>query len=147
MQVKTNEELTHGAFLLNKEVKQAIQLELQALLASSGSAVFGLARQLSVLVHPAAAAGAALTNKASIVLRRVHSLHHGGSGGGSGGSGGGAADRPSGGGGLEQDGVPVGRSRSEGSGLCSMQGKSSGGSARSGHGESDTAALAADQRE
>lgn len=135
--MKTNEELTHGAFLLNREVKQAIQMELQALLASSGSAVFGLARQLSVLVQPAAAAGAALSNKASIVLRRVHSLHHGGSGGG-------ATDRPTGQAGPEHDGVPVNRSHSEGSGLRSMHANS--GSARSGDGESDVAAVGDDQR-
>jgi hypothetical protein len=78
LQVRNNEQLTHGAFLLNKEVKQAIRLELQALLASSGSAVFGLAHQLSTLVHPAAAAGAALPTKASVAvrqaLRKVQSL-------------------------------------------------------------------------
>jgi hypothetical protein len=78
LQVRNNEELTHGAFLLNKEVKQAIRLELQALLASSGSAVFGLAHQLSTLVNPAAAAGAALPTKASVAvrqaLRKVQSL-------------------------------------------------------------------------
>lgn len=77
-QVRNNEELTHGAFLLNKEVKQAIRLELQALLATSGSAVVGLAHQLSTLVHPAAAAGAALPSKASVAvrqaLRKVQSL-------------------------------------------------------------------------
>jgi hypothetical protein len=79
-QVQYNEMLTHGAFLLNKEVKQAIRLELQALLATSGSAVAGLARQLSTLVHPGAAA-AALPSRASVavrqVLRRVQSLHPG----------------------------------------------------------------------
>jgi hypothetical protein len=39
-----NHELTHGAFLLDYEVKQAIVTEMRGLLARSGSAVVGLAR-------------------------------------------------------------------------------------------------------
>jgi hypothetical protein len=39
-----NHELTHGAFLLDYEVKQAIVAEMRGLLARSGSAVVGLAR-------------------------------------------------------------------------------------------------------
>lgn len=39
-----NHELTHGAFLLDNEVKQAIMAEMRGLLARSGSAVVGLAR-------------------------------------------------------------------------------------------------------
>jgi Arc/MetJ-type ribon-helix-helix transcriptional regulator len=81
LQVHNNEDLTHGAFLLNKEVKQAIRAEVRALLASSGSTIMGLAQQLSVLVQPAAAAGAGLQSRASSVvrsaLRRVQSVHLG----------------------------------------------------------------------
>lgn len=39
-----NHDLTHGAFLLDREVKQAIMAEMRGLLARSGSAVVGLAR-------------------------------------------------------------------------------------------------------
>lgn len=39
-----NNDLTHGAFLLDYEVKQAIVTEMRGLLARSGSAVVGLAR-------------------------------------------------------------------------------------------------------
>ncbi len=80
LQVQYNEMLTHGAFLLNKEVKQAIRLELQTLLATSGSAVAGLAKQLSTLVHPTAAAAALPTRASTVVrqaLRKVQSLHPG----------------------------------------------------------------------
>jgi hypothetical protein len=44
LQVMYNHELTHGAFLLDYEVKQAIVAEMRGLLARSGSAVVGLAR-------------------------------------------------------------------------------------------------------
>lgn len=44
LQVMYNHELTHGAFLLDYEVKQAIVTEMRGLLARSGSAVVGLAR-------------------------------------------------------------------------------------------------------
>jgi hypothetical protein len=44
LQVMYNSELTHGAFLLDYEVKQAIVTEMRGLLARSGSAVVGLAR-------------------------------------------------------------------------------------------------------
>lgn len=84
-----NTELAHGAFLLDAEVKKAIKDELRALLATSGSAVVGLAQQLSHMVHPgmaaaAAAAGAVLPSRASIalqhlVLREVRSMHVGSS--------------------------------------------------------------------
>jgi hypothetical protein len=43
-----NHELTHGAFLLDTEVKQAIMAEVRGLLARSGSAVVGLARPVLV---------------------------------------------------------------------------------------------------
>jgi hypothetical protein len=74
-QVRYNQDLTHGAFLLNKEVKQAVRAELMTLLASSGKAVVGLARQLSIMVQPAL-----LPNQASFIVRGSQ-----GSGGGSGG--------------------------------------------------------------
>lgn len=79
-----NSELAHGAFLLDAEVKQAIKDSLKSLLATSGSAVVGLAQQLSTLVQPgaaaaAAAAGSVLPATASsalqYVLRQVHSMH------------------------------------------------------------------------
>jgi len=44
VKVMYNHELTHGAFLLDYEVKQAIVTEMRRLLARSGSAVVGLAR-------------------------------------------------------------------------------------------------------
>ncbi|WIA08349.1 hypothetical protein OEZ85_007789 [Tetradesmus obliquus] len=44
VKVMYNHELTHGAFLLDNEVKQAIMAEMRGLLARSGSAVVGLAR-------------------------------------------------------------------------------------------------------
>lgn len=44
LQVMYNDDLTHGAFLLDYEVKQAIVTEMRGLLARSGSAVVGLAR-------------------------------------------------------------------------------------------------------
>jgi hypothetical protein len=51
-----NHELTHGAFLLDYEVKQAIVAEMRGLLARSGSAVVGLAkpvlaRTLTLMTH------------------------------------------------------------------------------------------------
>lgn len=133
VQVQNNEELTHGAFLLNKEVKQAIRLELQALLATSGSAVFGLAQQLSFLVQPAAAAaaaGAAMPGKTSSAvlhavhstIRKVQSLHP--AGGSTSGTDAGLQERKGGslvctGQAERQPSVP--RSHSEGSGLGTVQ--------------------------
>ena len=51
-----NHDLTHGAFLLDREVKQAIMAEMRGLLARSGSAVVGLAkpvlaRTLTLMAH------------------------------------------------------------------------------------------------
>eukprot|EP00879_Flechtneria_rotunda_P012361 GHRR01012908.1.p1 GENE.GHRR01012908.1~~GHRR01012908.1.p1 ORF type:complete len:712 (+),score=258.73 GHRR01012908.1:229-2364(+) len=49
VKVMYNSDLTHGAFLLDTEVKQAIMAEMRGLLARSGSAVVGLAKP--VLAH------------------------------------------------------------------------------------------------
>lgn len=62
-QVMYNHELTHGAFLLDREVKQAIMAEMRGLLARSGSAVVGLARPvlartLTLMTHGFSSGGA-----------------------------------------------------------------------------------------
>jgi hypothetical protein len=62
LQVMYNHELTHGAFLLDNEVKQAIMAEMRGLLARSGSAVVGLARPvlartLTLMTHGFAHSG------------------------------------------------------------------------------------------
>lgn len=121
LQVKYNEMLTHGAFLLNKEVKKAIRMELQALLASSGSAVAGLAKQLSTLVHPAAGAAAALPSRASSAmmqtLRKVQSLHPAIGRAGSSSGGRDATAGAAGGEKGQQEKQPAVRSYSEGTGV------------------------------
>lgn len=63
-----NHELTHGAFLLDTEVKQAIMAEMRGLLARSGSAVVGLARPmlkrtLTLMTHGFSQGGAVKMKK------------------------------------------------------------------------------------
>eukprot|EP00878_Enallax_costatus_P011622 GHUV01012131.1.p1 GENE.GHUV01012131.1~~GHUV01012131.1.p1 ORF type:complete len:755 (+),score=214.24 GHUV01012131.1:258-2522(+) len=68
VKVMYNHDLTHGAFLLDREVKQAIMAEMRGLLARSGSAVVGLAkpvlaRTLTLMAHGFSTGGATVRMK------------------------------------------------------------------------------------